>query len=519
MSRPEQHLEVERKYATGPGARMPDLEGLGTVDAPRVDALDAVYYDTPDLRVLGARCTLRRRTGGEDAGWHLKTPGDGAARGEARLPVGSEGRVPEPLRERLAGVVGDAPLLPIVRLRTRRTSRRLVTEEGRATIRAELSFDEVRARVLRRDAGARRSWTEAEVELAEGEQASTLDAIGARFEAAGYRPAGYVSKLAHALAGVGPASAPEFASPAAETVLWAIAGRFGEFQALEPGIREDAPDSVHQARIALRRIRSIIRVYRRMFCRDRADEVCALVRWAGLEVGAVRGAGVLIAELRQHLDALAREEGETAIAPIRRRAELDLAAKHDGALRRCLEAMDSDRWNALHRTIVAFLVDPPVSKAGRREAAATLPGLAARAEHRVERRYNAALLEPEVRDRWHDVRKAAKAVRYAAEVVAAVPGADPAWAQSVRTWKSIASAFGTVQDSVILDEATIALREAARAEGEDAAPYLALHDRLEAARAEQLAGARARLARALRPSGALPEVGPGRGAAEDSATR
>jgi hypothetical protein len=34
--------------------------------------LEAVYYDAPDLRQLFEGVTLRRRTGGEDAGWHLK---------------------------------------------------------------------------------------------------------------------------------------------------------------------------------------------------------------------------------------------------------------------------------------------------------------------------------------------------------------------------------------------------------------------------------------------------------------
>ena len=36
--------------------------------------LEAVYYDTPNLRLLAEGVTLRRRTGGEDAGWHLKLP-------------------------------------------------------------------------------------------------------------------------------------------------------------------------------------------------------------------------------------------------------------------------------------------------------------------------------------------------------------------------------------------------------------------------------------------------------------
>ncbi|WP_242418751.1 CYTH domain-containing protein, partial [Frankia sp. CpI1-P] len=42
--------------------------------APRTVTLDAVYYDSDDLRLARNQITLRRRTGGHDAGWHLKLP-------------------------------------------------------------------------------------------------------------------------------------------------------------------------------------------------------------------------------------------------------------------------------------------------------------------------------------------------------------------------------------------------------------------------------------------------------------
>ena len=41
---------------------------------PPVQALDAVYFDTPGKDLARNRITLRRRTGGPDAGWHLKLP-------------------------------------------------------------------------------------------------------------------------------------------------------------------------------------------------------------------------------------------------------------------------------------------------------------------------------------------------------------------------------------------------------------------------------------------------------------
>ncbi|MFQ3560220.1 CYTH domain-containing protein [Streptomyces gramineus] len=51
------------------------------------EELDAVYYDTDDLRLIGASATLRRRTGGDDASWHLKPPLAGDSREEEQAPL------------------------------------------------------------------------------------------------------------------------------------------------------------------------------------------------------------------------------------------------------------------------------------------------------------------------------------------------------------------------------------------------------------------------------------------------
>ena len=78
-----EHLEIERKFDVDEGFAMPDLAGLpgvSEVREPVEHALEAAYYDTPDLRLARARVTLRRRTGGTDAGWHEKLPVTGARR-------------------------------------------------------------------------------------------------------------------------------------------------------------------------------------------------------------------------------------------------------------------------------------------------------------------------------------------------------------------------------------------------------------------------------------------------------
>ncbi|MFF5138476.1 CYTH domain-containing protein [Streptomyces sp. NPDC013157] len=61
------------------------------------EILDAVYYDTDYLRPAGSSAALRRRTGGTDAGWHLKLPLSGDSREEVPAPLSDS--LPETLRD------------------------------------------------------------------------------------------------------------------------------------------------------------------------------------------------------------------------------------------------------------------------------------------------------------------------------------------------------------------------------------------------------------------------------------
>ena len=77
-------VEVERKYEADPSAPAPPLEslpGVLKISPPAEHRLGATYYDTAELSLATQGITLRRRTGGADAGWHLK------------LPVGSDRRM------------------------------------------------------------------------------------------------------------------------------------------------------------------------------------------------------------------------------------------------------------------------------------------------------------------------------------------------------------------------------------------------------------------------------------------
>jgi CYTH domain-containing protein len=216
MSGPDSSLEIERKYAVGAGFVLPDLSavpGVAAVTGPRTYQLTAVYHDTPGQRLAAARITLRRRTGGTDAGWHLKLPLGAGTRREVHAPLGpgTEG-VPAELAGLVAEQTGGEPLRPIARLQTTRTVRHLLDSAGQVL--AEVADDEVTGSLP--DQSRRRTngpgdpdawptaiaWREVEIELARG-PAGLLDDAGRVLLAAGARPSPAASKLSLLLSAAG----------------------------------------------------------------------------------------------------------------------------------------------------------------------------------------------------------------------------------------------------------------------------------------------------------------------------
>src|ERR1700751_4322564 len=117
-------LGIEEKFAVARAFGRPAFAGLAGVTAaePVLHHLSATYFDTADGRLAASKITLRRRTGGTDAGWHLQLPEKAGLRQEVHAPLGtSEREVPEVLAARVAEVTGGAPLAPIAALNTERT--------------------------------------------------------------------------------------------------------------------------------------------------------------------------------------------------------------------------------------------------------------------------------------------------------------------------------------------------------------------------------------------------------------
>ncbi|WCD91835.1 CYTH domain-containing protein [Microbacterium sp. nov. GSS16] len=199
---PQRSFEVERKYDAGADTRLPDwsdVPGVVAVTDGEPRELDARYFDTADAALARVGVALRRRTGGPDAGWHIKGPRQGDGRLELGWPLGETDRLPDAVAETVAQWT-DAELQPLARIENSRTAFHLLGADG---VIAEFVDDHVRATDLR--TGTRREWREWEMELgpaAPGDPArreAFFAAVETAVRKAGGREPSSGSKLARAL--------------------------------------------------------------------------------------------------------------------------------------------------------------------------------------------------------------------------------------------------------------------------------------------------------------------------------
>ncbi|MFG2641838.1 CHAD domain-containing protein [Streptomyces sp. NPDC048370] len=481
----ETKREIERKYEATARTKLPDLArvaGVASVADRGVTELDAVYYDTPDLRLAADSLTLRRRTGGDDEGWHLKFPVASGIRDEIRAPLSES--LPKPLAGLIRSRTRAEDVVPVVRLRSSRSVRHLVDEAG--ALLAEVSVDTVHAERLPK--GPDTSWTEIEVELADDADPEILDAVEKRLKKAGIAASTSSSKVARALAETG-TPAPEVPddSPgdgdgddtAGGRVLAYVREQVEALVALDPAVRRDLPDSVHQMRVACRRLRSAFKSYRKVLDRTATDPLGDELKWLAGELGFARDQEVLHERLRARLDEIPRT---LALGPVRARLRIWHHAHSGGARRKALAALDSARHLALLDALDALLADPPLLKAAHDAPEPVLAAAVLKDYDRLATRVDHALALHPGHDRdlaMHEARKAAKRARYAAE--AARPSLGKPAKRFAKRVKAVQTLLGDHQDSVVARGALRDLGVQAHAAGESAFTWGLLHGQEEAA--------------------------------------
>jgi CHAD domain-containing protein len=473
-----EHHEVERKYDIEPGRPLPPLvddDPTLTMTEPAEIHLEAVYFDTPDLRLARHGATLRRRTGGEDEGWHLKLPAGEDGRDELRVPLDDATEsVPEPLVREVRALARNKPLVPVAIVRTDRTERHLLDTNGRDL--AVITDDTVHAEQLG-ESMTLTTWREVEVELVDGDP-KLLDVLESRLEAAGLRRSAATSKLARVLGDRIPGQARPRLTPktaAGPFVVRYLQEQIDELILRDRDARVDAPDAVHKMRVATRRLRSALATYRPLFNRQRTEPTRQELAWLGAALGKPRDAEVLRDRLRAHVSEL---PGELILGPVTARIDNEMNERHSAAHAELVQALDSDRYLRLLDELDDLVADPPFTDRARRPAVRELPRHVARSCRRVDRAATSAEQAETPADRevrLHDLRKAAKRARYAAESVVPVFG-KPAVRLAARMEK-LQEILGEHQDSVVARRVIRELAVAATGAGENGFTFGLLYAR------------------------------------------
>ncbi len=492
-----QGVEIEKKYDVGEDAVVPtlaDLPGVDRVGEPHLTSLEAVYFDTGDHALASRRITLRRRTGGTDAGWHLKLPprnsagavsdagsapgaGDASETGDAsepqqrrelHEPLGQPAVVPERLLAHLHAYLRGAELAPVIRLETQRTTHTLYAETGVHL--ADLADDRVEAEALGsgpgpEQGGRKQQWREWELELVHGDE-DLFPAAAELLAEAGASPSRYPSKLARALGGgqeTGPESgtpgteAPATTapatqelgkkSPASAVVTAYLAEQIAELLAYDPGVRLQEPDAVHQMRSAARRARSVLASYRRLFSAVAVRRLRDELKWLGGVLGVPRDAEVLMDRLRGHVEEL---DPDQASPQVLESLERDLGTRYDSGYRKVQKVLLSERYFRLLDDLEAFRDRPPVRPQGGVSARKMGAKAVEKAARRLRRSHKAAKNSRKgARHEMalHQVRKDAKRLRHVGESVESVYGKRAARiAKAARKQQQI---LGDFHDSVL----------------------------------------------------------------------
>ncbi|GLY37395.1 CHAD domain-containing protein [Amycolatopsis sp. NBRC 101858] len=499
MAAPSSVIERERKYEIEAGSGVPRLVGVAGVavqDDPVEHILDASYYDTGTFRLARSGITLRRRVGGHDAGWHLKLPVSADERQELQLPLGGDpNKVPGRLRRLVRAYTLGEKLVPIAHLRTDRFAHRLADGDGRTV--AILTDDHVTG-----EAGGESArldeWRELELELDPATDPGRLEEFDRALAEAGASASPWPSKLRRLIGDRVPAPPHGRKKPkAGEVVVTSLREHYARLRRADVGVRLDVEDSVHQMRVATRKLRSALRTFESIV--DVPGPLAAELKWLGQELAPARDAEVSEQRLREQLDDV---PSELVFGPLRQYLTRYFAREAEEGRTRALAALEGKRYRNLLRALDAVVTDPPLTGRARKPAKSALRKPLRKAAEKLRRAEAAArgLDGLELETALHEVRKKAKRARYAADTV------KPVYGEKLREWrknvKAVQSTLGEHQDTTVGRDVLHHLTIAGHAEGQHTFTFGMLYERdaeTAARLRERFAGEWRRLRKGGRP--------------------
>lgn len=316
------------------------------------------------------------------------------------------------------------------------------------------------------------------------------------------------------------------ATTAGEVLLAYLGQQLAELRQHAPGVRAEQPEAVHQMRVAARRLRSLLASGRPLLDDSEVQPLRAELRWLSGTLGAARDPGVV----HERLSALLADEPEDLrFGPAALRIDEELDALTAAGFAAALEAVAGERYARLLADLDRFVASAALSPKAAADPGKRFAKLANRDRRRLRRTVqdlpvrDLAVEDPSVKDvrvgtggdddggapdgppgpgaardaALHEVRKAAKRLRYSAELAASVPKGSTGDGDAGRTSarkrhrrakrlakaaRKIQQVLGVHQDSVVARARLAGLGARALRSGENGFTYGRLH-----AREEQLA--------------------------------
>ncbi|GAB7553653.1 inorganic triphosphatase [Novosphingobium sp. 11B] len=428
--KPSRGMEMELKLELDAAG----MDALGAsellVAAPGAVSQRAIYFDTPDQSLLRGALSLRIRREGDRRVQTVKASGATAGlfvRPEWEFEVADDQPVLDhtsPVRALIGtGTEAIAPVFAV------ENERRQWMDGG-----IEISLDD--GRVI---AGDRKtSFAEVELEHKSGDPAAIF-ALARKIDAVAPVQLGVMSKAERGYRLLGPAPTATKAhrvaldeSMTVASALQAIGFACLRHYRLNLPLVLDHRDAsaLHQARVAIRRLRSALTIHKSVFVDRTVPRLNTELRWLAAELGKARD-----------IDVLLKRTGQSAIRTQLLEAR---AAAYDAVG----IALQSARARGLMIDLVEWLsMGEWLRDDTNAEAAATpVPGFAARTLRKLRKKvkrqgHGLEALDDESR---HELRKSAKKLRYATEFFAALYDRK----RDRRRFKRFLSALEDLQDSL-----------------------------------------------------------------------
>ncbi len=439
----ESNRETELKLAVSPD----DMEKLRSSPAiaarssgaAATKALESTYFDTADRRLVGRLVTVRVRKVGDR---YLQTvkgapDPDGLGRAEWECPIDGPtpdlSRITDPEALDLLGPVSESELRPLFTTVVERTTQVVTLGQGEAdgeeAAGIEVAFDRGD---IRTPEGGSVPISEVELELQSGSPAALYDLALELAAVAPLRldPRTKASR-GYALADgqeEGVVKAGKLELDADTTVEGAIArivrtcvNHMAANEAVS--VKGEDPEGIHQMRVALRRLRSALALFRDFIPADQYGWLVGEVKWLAGNLGPARDWDVFLTELLEPVgDSFHRADGHgkplqediDALATAAR-------AKRDRAYEAAREAILSERYTTMLLKVGAW-VESRGWRAQRvsEHSARLFEPVEGLADHLLSRRAKKArragqgFADLSVTER-HELRIALKKLRYAAE--------------------------------------------------------------------------------------------------------